>query len=84
MVKSLKEPSSGPMSMVDEGWREGLEESLLMTTERMAWVPQAFWMVCEAKKRPLSSTAVGSKAPSCGVEESVEVEPTYLKRNMTP
>lgn len=50
----------------------------------MACVPQAFCMVCAAKKRPLSSIALGSKLPSFGVEEDVEEDPMYLKRKMRP
>ena len=60
VVKSLKELSSRPTSIVEGGGREALEASLLRMTERMAWVPQAFWMVWAAKKRLELSTAVGS------------------------
>jgi hypothetical protein len=48
------------MSMLVEGEREELEGSLFRMMERIAWVPQAYWMVWAAKKRLLSSTAVGS------------------------
>lgn len=87
VVKSLKERSSGPMSMLvavaPGGW-ESSDRSLLRMTERMAWVPHAFWMVWLAKKRPSSSTAVGRKVPSCGAEGVAELDPIYLNRKMTP
>lgn len=41
-VKSRKPRSSGPISMLVAGCKEGFEESLLRIMERMAWVPQAF------------------------------------------
>jgi hypothetical protein len=56
VVNSLKELSSVPRGMAGRG-AGGL--SWFRITERMAWVPQAFWIVCAAKKR-LLSVAVGS------------------------
>lgn len=64
VVKSLKDRSSGPVSMIEACGRDGLEESLLRIIERTAWVPHAFWIVWEAKKRLCSSMAVGAKVPS--------------------
>ena len=50
MVKSLKAWRSGPTSIGCEAFEEeGV--SWFRITERMACVPQAFWMVWAAKKR---------------------------------
>jgi hypothetical protein len=55
--------------------------SLFSSRETIAWVPQAFWMVCAAKKR--SFAASWSYLPSLGV--SPRVSPVgYLKRKITP
>lgn len=55
--------------------------SLFSRTDSSACVPQAFWMVWEAKKR--FSAASKSKVPSLGL--SVDFSPVgYLKRNITP
>jgi hypothetical protein len=52
-------------------------------TERMAWVPQAFWMVWPAKKR-FSGREV-TKVPSRGWVVFVEGgSRIHLKRKMTP
>lgn len=56
VVKSLKERSSEPRVMGGRG-ADGL--SWLRMTERIAWVPQAFWIVCAAKKT-LFAVAVSS------------------------
>lgn len=55
VVKSLKPRSSSPSVMAGSG-AGGL--SWFRITERMACVPQAFWMVCAAKKRLLSVAVV--------------------------
>lgn len=81
VVKSLKERSSGPMSM-GTGVEAGV--SWFRITERMAWVPQAFWMVWAAKKSPFSSVAVVSYVPSSGWEVSRVFSRVHLKRKMTP
>jgi hypothetical protein len=57
VVKSLKEHSSVPSEIAGRGvggW------SWFRMMERMACVPQAFWMVCAAKKRLLLSVALVS------------------------
>jgi hypothetical protein len=56
-------------------------------TESRACVPQAFWIVCDAKKR--DSAAAWSNVPAGGcdfeAEEGFEEEEVgYLKRKMTP
>ena len=80
VVKSLKDRSSFPMSM-GYGVEEGL--SWLRITERMACVPQAFWIVWAAKKR--FSGAVLSYVPSMGASGVVGVwSRRYLQRKITP
>lgn len=59
------------------------DESWFNITERTAWVPHAFWIVCAAKKRPLS-VASGSYVPSCGADASLDWPPIHLKRKITP
>lgn len=51
-MKSLKSRSSEPISIPEE--EAGEAESWFRIMERTACVPQAFWIVCAAKKRPLS------------------------------
>lgn len=50
----------------------------------MACVPQAFWIVCAAKKRPCSEAAVWSYVPSAGAVLLRDCPPIHLKRKMTP
>lgn len=81
VVKSLKERSSLPSAMGGRGW-SGL--SWLRITERMAWVPQAFWIVWAAKKT-LFSVAVGSYVPSSGASaRAPAASRVHLKRKITP
>lgn len=71
-VNSLNSFSCGPIST---------SPSLFSSTESKAWVPQAFCMVCAAKKR--FSAPSKSKFPSRGVP--LDLSPVgYLKRKMTP
>lgn len=64
-------------------------ESWLRITERMAWVPQAFWIVWAAKNGESPSLLV-SYWPSCGdLVEGLSllllpVGRRYLKRKITP
>lgn len=61
VVKSLNSRREGPMSILVSLVSAPdvdalLVRSLFRMTERIACVPQAFWMVCAAKKRSCSST----------------------------
>lgn len=82
-MKSLNSRRSGPISIPDEVVAGEEVESWFRMTERTAWVPHAFWMVCAAKKRPFS-VASGSYVPSCGVDASLDWPPIHLKRKITP
>jgi hypothetical protein len=80
-VNSLKELSSSPRTI---GFRGAGGLSLLRMTERMAWVPQAFWIVWAAKKT-LFSVAVVSYVPSSGASaRAPAASRVHLKRKITP
>lgn len=100
-MKSLKARSSGPMSIACEGAVVAgpVVLSWLRMTERMACVPQAFWMVWLAKKGVSGVVGDGVVwySPSGGAlvvvvafgDEDVEdvggsVGRRYLNRKMTP
>jgi hypothetical protein len=80
-VKSLKEASSVPSGIAGRG-AGGL--SWFRITERMACVPQAFWIVCAAKKT-LFSVAVSSYVPSIGASaRAPAASRVHLNRKITP
>ena len=81
VVKSLKEESSGPRE-IGVWWFSGVGVSWFRRTERMAWVPQAFWIVWFAKKKFSGTLVAGT--PSCLWVLLVAGARRYLKRKMTP
>lgn len=81
-MKSLKARSSGPSGMVGRE-DEDVGVSWFRIMERMACVPQAFWIVCAAKKR--FSGGEVSYVPSRGVSaRAPAASRVHLKRKMTP
>jgi hypothetical protein len=85
VVKSLKEESSAP-SVMGVLLFSGVAESWFRRTERIACVPQAFWIVWFAKKKDSGRVSGEAGVPSW-VEDVVEVEAwgrRYLKRKITP
>lgn len=90
VVKSLNSCRDGPISILARAAsgppveRASLDLSLFRTTESIACVPHAFWIVWAAKKSPSSSTAFVSYEPSCGVPLFSDDDPIHLKRKITP
>lgn len=88
-MKSLKEESSWP-SGIGVKLFSGVAESWFSRTERMACVPQAFWIVWFAKKRESVSRSGGANVPSVGEVLSLlfalgeGLARRYLKRKITP
>lgn len=81
-MKLLKSDKSDPISIGYDVPDAGV--SWFRITDKMAWVPHAFWMVCAAKKRPCSEEAVWSYVPSAGEVLLWLGPPIHLKRKMTP
>lgn len=84
-MKSLKEESSGP-SVMGSLLFSGEGVSWFSRTERIACVPQAFWIVWLAKKKEGGRVQRSVGVPSADEEDVLMsgVWRRYLKRKITP